>query len=603
MRHPFSKILFPSAAGLLVLLSPIVSGAEEQAALRLHTTETVDTSADGGLRPVIGVQNIQVVRANKTVSPHADGLLHSYLHAPMLAYWKGNFYLEYLSGPRDEHEAPCITSFTTSKDGLNWSTPRTAFPAFKLPDGSQTISHQRMGFFVSPSGRLLILSFYGKHPSPNDGSGVGRAVREIHEDGSLGPVYFLRLNTHAGWTPDKVPFPLYDKAEDPGFVEACQALIANKLVLNQMWEEDRSDDGFYSARGRALSFFHRADGAAVGIWKSAQVALSRDEGKTWTKQQFAPNLPVNSSKYWGQATTDGLYALVFNPTTRLRHPLAVSTSSDGSDFKGLLAVHGELPDQRFGGGFKNMGPQYVRGIVEGNGKVPDGALWVTYSVNKEDIWISRIPVPIQGQTAQTVRDDFEKDSTGTLPLGWNCYSPVWAPVRVVETGDAQGKAVELRDEDPYDYARITRIFPETHGLSARFKVQAKQADARLEIELLTAKGLRPLRIAFEPDGHLRACHEGQWQDAGTYAVGKWITIELDIPAATKDDRCEFKVDGKTVFKRPLVFTDPANSVERLSFRTGSFRSRGEGGRNLPGADERVKAAVFLVDEVSITPVK
>jgi hypothetical protein len=44
------------------------------------------------------------------------------------------------------------------------------------------------------------------------------------------------------------------------------------------------------------------------------------------------------------------------------------------------------------------GPQYVRGISEwsSDGSWKDDAMWVAYSVNKEDVWVSRIPIPIGG---------------------------------------------------------------------------------------------------------------------------------------------------------------------------------------------------------------
>jgi hypothetical protein len=581
------------------------NAAQAEPPLRFVGDEKADTSADGGLRLATGVWNIEVVRANRSNPPHADGAAaaHTYLHAPMLAFWKGNFYLEYLSGPRDEHEAPCFTSLTRSPDGLHWETPHTAFPAITLPDGSKSISHQRMGFYVTPRGRLFVLSFYGKAPAPNDGTGLGRALREVHEDGSLGPVYFIRLNAHAGWNPGKVPFPMYSKSDDKGFVADCEALLADKLVTAQWWEEDESKDGFYRIMGRALSYVTRPDGSVVGIWKNALVAVTKDRGESWTEKVFAPGVPVNASKYWLQRTSDGLYALVYNPTTRLRHPLAVSVSADASEFRGLYTVHGELPDQRFGGAFKNMGPQYVRGIVEGNGKAPDSALWLTYSVNKEDIWVSRVPVPVTARVTGAIDENFETTPLGWLPEGWNIYSPAWAPVRVVEGGKGQGHVLELRDEDPHDYARAIRVFPETHGLKLSVKVLARQNDARLEIDLQTGAGARPLRLALEEDGHLRACHEGQWQDVGLYTAGKWLLIELEIPKDPKADRCELRVDGKTPLKRALVFTDPAASVERISFRTGAYRVRGEGGRDLPGADFKVKSASFLLDDLVISPEK
>ncbi|MCX6932566.1 MAG: exo-alpha-sialidase, partial [Verrucomicrobia bacterium] len=381
-------------------------------------TTQATTTADGGLRPVIGVHNIQVVRSNRTTPYHQDGLVHTYLHAPMLAHWRGHFYLEYLSGPKNEHDNPTATSLTRSTDGLTWEVPRTVFPSFPLPDGTQTIAHQRMGFYVSPDDRLLVLSFFGKHPSPNDGDGIGRAVREVRADGTFGPIYFLRLNAKSAFPGFKPPYPLYTTAPDRGFVAACDALLANKLMTAQWWEEDQLDEtGFYRVRGKALSYVTRPDGSVLGIWKNRLVATTTDRGQTWTPTQFAGNMPNNGSKYWLQRTADGRYGLVLNPTNRNRYPLALMTSNDSATFTDLFSVHGELPDQRFGGYLKNIGPQYVRGIVEGNGTPPDAAhaFWLTYSVNKEDIWVARVPTPVAASAAGPVNDDFESATLGTLP--------------------------------------------------------------------------------------------------------------------------------------------------------------------------------------------
>jgi hypothetical protein len=569
-------------------------------------TEAVTTDADGGLRPVVGVQAIQVVRANRTAPEHADQLAHTYTHQPMLAYWHGKFYLEYLSATRNEHDPATVDSLTTSTDARHWEIPRVIFPAFALPDGSQTIEHQRMGFYVAPDDRLLVLGFYGKAPAPNDGTGLGRAVREIHDDGTLGPIYFIRMNgkqPYANFTP---PYPLYTAAPDKGFVAACDALLANKLMTAQWWEEDQLDEsGFFSIKGKALSFIHRLDGSVLGIWKNALVATTTDSGRTWTEKQFATNLPNNASKYWLQHTADQRYALFLNPTNRLRHPLAVMTSDDCANFSDLLAVHGDLPDQRFPGGFKNPGPQYVRGIVEGNGTPPDfaSAVHVVYSVNKEDIWTARVPVPIRSRVDAPVNETFESTPVGGLPADWNLYSPRWAPVQVADAGAPAGHVLELRDEDPYDYARAIRVFPETHGLTLSFKLLAKQMNARLEVDLLDAHGARPVQLAFAEDGHLWARHEGIWNDAGPYAADHWIAVALEISKKPTSDTAELRVDGKAVLARAMVFTDPVKTMERLSFRTGLFRNRGAAGKDLPGADVKSPAAVFQIDDVVITPVK
>src|SRR5690606_32365673 len=115
---------------------------------------------DGGLRPAVGVHNFQVLRANRTHPEFAAGTSFTYNHAPMLCYWKGRFYLQYLSSPVGEHEIPCHTLVCHSEDGVHWSKPQVAFPAITTQEGDMTLAHQRMGFYVSKSGRLLTLSFY-----------------------------------------------------------------------------------------------------------------------------------------------------------------------------------------------------------------------------------------------------------------------------------------------------------------------------------------------------------------------------------------------------------------------------------------------------------
>ncbi|PTY07481.1 hypothetical protein DB347_09285 [Opitutaceae bacterium EW11] len=583
----------------LVLASLVCTAVAPAASPEISYTgnDTVSSRADGGLPPVVGVQNIQVYRANRTHSEHAERLPDTYAHAPMLAWWHGRFYLDFLTAPVNEHDAPTATSYTTSEDGVHWAPARILFPAMPIPGGGLSVMHQRMSFYVSPDDRLLATGFHGKTPSPNDGSGFGRVVREIRRDGTLGPIYFLRFNRNSRFTETSAPYPFYTTSPDPGLVKACEALLANKLVTAQWWEEDRAEDGFYRLQGKAISIFHRADGKAVGVAKDAQHSVSGDEGQSWTRLGFMENIPVNSSKYWGQRTSDGRFVLVYNPTNRLRHPLALITGDDGKRFDRLLTVHAELPVQRFPGKFKNLGPQYVRGISEGNGTPPDGALWLTYSVNKEDIWVSRVPVPIVGAVGDSVNTDFSTTPLGAMPTGWNVYRPLWAPVQVVEAGDGHGHALELRDEDPYDYAQASRVFPSTLDGVIRFAVLPRQESGRLEIDLASARGERPVQIALTESGLVEARHEGIWMPAGSYRTGQWLAFEIEL---RHPDRFVLRIDGKEALARTAYFTDLVPSIDRLVFRTGAYRERGDGGHELSGADVRTPACAFLIDDVSIT---
>lgn len=560
----------------------------------------VTTAADGGLPWVVGTHNIQTYRANRTHPGHVAKLGHTYLHAPMLAYWEDRFYLAYLSGAVNEHDAPTDTSFQTSADGVHWSAPQLLFPAYELPDGSMTVTHQRMVWYVAPNGRLLATAFHGEAPSPNDGGGVGRVVREVHADGSLGPIYWIRLNQHPEWNPEKAEiYPRFSKSKDKDFVEACRSLLEDKLMTAQWWEEDRSEDGFYRVKGKALSYYHRPDGKVVGVWKDAQISITEDEGESWIRTGFGEGLEVNGSKYWAQATGDGRFALVYNPTTRLRHPLAVMTSGDGQHFDNLLTIHGELPVQRYPGLYKNMGPQYVRGIIPGNGNPPGDEMWLTYSVNKEDIWVSRVPVPITGEGPPPQADEFEHTRQGEMPENWNIYSPVWAPVQVIDNGVDAGHVLELVDADPYDFAAAARIFPERRSVKVTFRLLAERLDGRLEIDLQSTHGLRPVQIAFTEDGKIESRHEGIWKPGGTYETDRWIEVELDVNPGSNTERFQLRIDGEEVLYRASYFTDYPKTVERLVFRTGYYRLRGQGGHELPGADLKAPTSRFLIDDVKI----
>jgi hypothetical protein len=78
---------------------------------------------DGGLRPAIGVKSFQAFRANRAHLDLAEDYGWTYNHAPMLAYWNGRFYLEYLSGPIHENHSPMQTLLLSSPDGVNWEKP------------------------------------------------------------------------------------------------------------------------------------------------------------------------------------------------------------------------------------------------------------------------------------------------------------------------------------------------------------------------------------------------------------------------------------------------------------------------------------------------
>jgi len=550
-----------------------------------HFTGTTLNNPDyhhGQLRPAMGVHNIGVMRANREFPETADKLGWTYNHAPMLAYWNNTFFLEYLSDPVGEHIAPGATLLVTSNDGCHWSMPEVIFPSYPIPDGTMkegdtavakdllSVNHQRMGFYVSSEGRLLVLAYIGislhKKDSPNDGHGIGRVVREIYKDGSWGPVHFIRYNK--GWNEKNTVYPFYGKSRDKGFVKACDELLSKPLVTQQWNEEADRDDPLVPLKGdyKAFCWYHLPDGKVVGFWKHALTAISDDEGESWTQPVRAPGFVNSNAKIWGQRTSDGRYATVYNPSD-FRWPLALSVSDDGLAYDKLLLVNGEISTMRYGGNYKSYGPQYVRGIMEGNGMPPDGNLWVTYSMNKEDIWISKIPVPVTDKASEHVNDVFDQMPANQELDRWNIFSPVWARVSVEKDTESK-RCLVLHDQDEFDYARAERLFPASDSVSAEFTIKAGQNDhGRLDIELLDGKGTAALRLTFDADGYLKQKNGYRLKNIMAYRPGQVYTIRIEATAPTRF--YTVYINGQR--KSAGLFFAPVHQLERIAFRTGEVR--------------------------------
>lgn len=533
---------------------------------------------DGQLSPAVGTHNIQTVRASREFPEKSDGFGWTYNHAPMLAYWNNTFFLEYLSCPVGEHIPPGQTLLQTSSDGYAWSKPVILFPPYKVPDGFTkpdypgvakdlyAVTHQRVGFFVSSKNRLLAMSHYGicldMKDDPNDGNGIGRVVREIKKDGSFGPIYFIRYN-HS-FNEKNTDYPFYKKNKDKGFVEACNELLANPLYMMQWVEESDRDDVLIPLKKmyKAFSYYHLPDGRVVGLWKHALTGISPD-GKNWPDHIARAKGFVNSNaKIWGQRTTDGKYATVYNPS-EFRWPLAVSTSMDGLEYTDMLLVHGVITPMRYGGNYKSCGPQYPRGILENNGTPPDNDLWMTYSVNKEDMWVSRIPVPVTGVAVSHTDESFENIKTISELDTWNIYSPLWAPVSISKTGGKN--ALSLQDWDYFDYAKVEKVIPESKALIAQFGVTPMQNDkGNLFIEFQDARGLPCTRLIFDNDGLMKIKTGARFNTVMPYEAGKHYDIQMSLVTTSRS--FTMKINGKDI---PLkLFFNPVESIQRVVFKTG-----------------------------------
>lgn len=567
-----------------------------------YTGKTIATPArhDGGLKPVVGVHNIQIMRGEKP---------WTYNHQPFLAYWNGKFWLHYLTNPRSEHEAPGRTMLMSSKDGYTWSQPVVLFPEYNVPDGiskpehpeyvskdTKAVMHQRVGFYVSKNNRLIATGNYGivlfPKDDPNDGNGIGRVVREIKSNGEFGEIYFIYYNH--GFNESNTSYPYYKSAKDKEFVAAVDEMIADPMQRMQWVEEaDRNDKLLpLAAPYKAFCGYTLPDGRKVALWKHAVTSISSDGGNTWQYPcERAYGFVNSNAKIWGQRLSDGMYATVYNPA-EYRWPLAISLSKDGLEYTTLSLVHGDVTPERHGGNYKSFGPQYTRGIQEGNGTPADGDLWITYSHNKEDMWVSRIQVPVTLDATEHSHVCFCNYTALENMTDWNIYSPLWAPVTL------DGDWLKLSDKDPYDYAKVEKVIPETKELQVEFDLKAEQNNhGTLYIEFLDAKGNVASRIIVDSTANIVA--KGGARTGGilkNYEAGK--TYHIKAILSTKLHRAYFYVDGK--FRNKRQFDTPVESFCRVQFRTGSLFDKpdietpADQYTDMPRADEQDELATFAI---------
>ena len=527
----FSSFVYGVEEPLLSNLSAAVPGSNELPLQYIGPALPDNQAGDGKLMYSPGVQNIQINRANRKYPPSFPAGTENeqgwtYQHHVGIGQWKGKLYAVWDMTHVGEDNTPARLVYSTSDDGFNWAGPKDLYPFNKA-------YNLRFYFFRSSNDRMLVFAA-GWYPTDNisESKKDRLYVREITADHKLGEIYTL-IKPGAGHP------PFYTESKDSGFLQACREALATKPLLEQgdyglllgdrkmKWHYGKNWPGGKIGRfsslwqfGKSLCFYTRKDGVIVATCKMGWVNLSRDGGETWSFPTIPKGIHGGGGKLWAQATPDGRYTMIYIPQMDHRYPMAITSSGDGITFKSMRAMHGDVAPQRYEGRAKDIGPQYLRGISEwgsdGSRNEKD-CIWTIYSMNKEDIFVSRVPVPILVDAKAHANDNFDNIATGLRVPEWNTYSLLWAPVSIA--ADGRNHYLKIEDREPTDYARAIRTFPQSKSVEASFRIAAEQADdGRLEIELLGELGTRPVRIILNDKGNIQAV-DGRIKPVESYKTG------------------------------------------------------------------------------------
>lgn len=604
--------------------------------IRCHITRKADIRfTDGALPHAMGVTNVQIMRSSQDPARAPEGLGWTYAHAAMLGYWQGEWIVQYLAGARSEHEGDSRAFLIRSRDGVHYSKPEEIFPAVDVPtapyngegkevfEGKETtncIIHHRMAFFKASNGRMLAMTHYGIVPMdprlkefpapgscksydmtdimlvmPGSGYGVGRAIREIRPDFTFGPIHFLRYGSSGGYTRDNMKrFPYFEESADAGFVDACHELLRHRVATQQWWEEERCDEsGFFTLTGGEAPCIYTLPGNGrkkLAILKNALTAVSQDNGETWSPLKRSYTLETSTGKVWGQKTSDGKYALAYNPTTDTAHrwPLVASSSNNGQDFGEMYTILPEVPPCRYAGRLKNLGPQYIRGIVEYNPQPDDNAFYLTYSNNKEDIWISRIAVPLRGEETRDASIDMGTASWKQIADTWNLTLPSWGGIEL-EDG-----ALVLRDSDPYHRAIAERAFvPGTVvELETEVALDAGDETQAFTIAFQDESGREPSKVLLRSDGWINSRVFGSELHMARFQPGERVKLSFRLDCVYNQCGLTISVGGREIAKR-WRFDTSVWKLCRVQFRTKydllhqdeEVYPKWADSGNLPGADQ------------------
>ena len=405
MTSPLSRMLSILLLPLLASAPPPASGAEADAPPVAWDVPWPDASLPHQGYPLLqNTEHVEVYHATPETGMFSH---HAHITSSgdsLLAFWSNHGKDEDASGQR--------ILCSVSKDGREWVTPFECFPPMDemRPAGQAGRVLTANGWLVVDDSAWAVVEVDDKldraapaaDPRRSRGKaykfrgnpprrGWGRIVRQVRPDGSLGEIFWL-----VGDPPDPIEgFPSYPDLTDPRFTKVGLAInrALSQAIHLPAWDFRHRTAWIQSADGHGMcepTVYRRPDGVLVKLSRDLDKSrriyafLSHNDGYWW-EPGIQTNIPDSPSKAVAGTLPDGRTYLVGNQVAvRGRDPLVLSLSTDGVRFDWAAAIRSGAPPIRMEGRAKSLGFQYPSAVVAKD------ALWVIYSIGKEDVAVTRI---------------------------------------------------------------------------------------------------------------------------------------------------------------------------------------------------------------------
>lgn len=308
---------------------------------------------------------------------------YKFCHHPNLTLYKNRLYAMWSNGIAGEDENGQRVLYCHTSDGVNWTEPEVLA---EDPDG--------------PDGRLACVAA-GWHVAGDTLVAYNTAIVDkapIHPDNAL----FARTPV------DGETWGEPAKITEGFFIERPRALPNGRLLMPGQFANSQPrllftdiGDGVSGWQDASIpdseafaypepNWFLRLDNTVVMLFRTKNendrlyAATSSDNGASWT-QPIETNFPDSTARFSAGNLPDGSAFVISNPGPHLvRIPLTIALSKDGVLFDRAFVIRGEPTEPRWEGLYKLRGWQYPSALVWNQ------HLYVAYSINKEDIGVTRI---------------------------------------------------------------------------------------------------------------------------------------------------------------------------------------------------------------------
>jgi len=353
------------------------AGEEDEPPLR-----AADGLFDSSNTRTLGLRTVQGAH---TLLFKATSDSYKYCHHPNLAVYDGTLYCMWSNGLVEEDAPGQRILYSHSSDGVSWTEPILLADdqqgnGICVAAGFHTVDGTIVAYYTTTGGANF-------HPATSLVARTSDDARKWSSPKRIVSGFFIegprrlaggRLllgGEHVGDARQSQRMQFLYTDDRQGLEEWTSADVRPKELAVYGYTEP--------------SFFLRPDGTVVATLRNnsgyLHASASGDNGETWSTPRQT-NFPDSTARTSAGNLPDGTAYLINNPMPQRldRSLLTIALSRDGVLFDRAYLVRGEPTRRRYDGKHKLDGWQYPNAVVW------EDTLYIAYSINKEDIGVTRI---------------------------------------------------------------------------------------------------------------------------------------------------------------------------------------------------------------------